>query len=129
MPLLRALLASVLLALAGAGMAAEVPAQPVEHPELHALAQAPSEEELRATITALVGFGTRHTLSDTRSDTRGIGAARRWVRARFQRIGHDCGGCLEIVTPSQVFTGGRAPEPVEVMDVVAIKRGSADPIG
>jgi hypothetical protein len=127
MPLLRALLASVLLALAGAGMAADVPAQPVEHPELHALAQAPSEEELRATITALVGFGTRHTLSDTRSDTRGIGAARRWVRARFERIGHDCGGCLEIVTPSQVFTGERAPKPVEVMDVVAIKRGSADP--
>ncbi|WP_424681074.1 M20/M25/M40 family metallo-hydrolase [Frateuria sp. YIM B11624] len=123
----HALLAALLFALATASLAAEPPAQPLEHPELHALAQAPSQDELRATITALVGFGTRHTLSDTRSGTRGIGAARRWVKARFERIGKDCGGCLEVVTPSQMFTGKRAPKPVEVMDVVAIKRGSADP--
>ena len=121
------LLVPTLFALATASLAAEPPAQPVEHPELHALAQAPSQDELRATITALVGFGTRHTLSDTKSDTRGIGAARRWVKARFERIGHDCGGCLEVITPSQMFTGERAPKPTEVMDVVAIKRGSTDP--
>ncbi|MGN2253103.1 M20/M25/M40 family metallo-hydrolase [Frateuria sp. GZRe12] len=120
------LLLAALLSLATAALA-KPPALPVEHPELHALASAPSEQELRATITALVGFGTRHTLSDTRSDNRGIGAARRWVKARFERISHDCGGCLEIITPSQTFTGERAPKPVEVMDVVAIKRGSADP--
>jgi Zn-dependent M28 family amino/carboxypeptidase len=107
--------------------AAELPAVPREQPALHALATAPSETELRATITALVGFGTRHTLSDTRSDTRGIGAARRWVKTRFEAISRDCGGCLEIVTPSQVFSGKRIPQPTEVMDVVAIKRGSADP--
>jgi Zn-dependent M28 family amino/carboxypeptidase len=127
MSLRRRLLLSTLLPFATAGLAAGNAAQPVEHPELHALAQAPSQDELRATITALVGFGTRHTLSDTKSDTRGIGAARRWVKARFERIGHDCGGCLEVVTPSQVFTGKRAPRPTEVMDVVAIKRGSGDP--
>ena len=127
MPLRRGLLLSALLPFATAALAAEPPAQPVEHPQLHALAQAPSQDELRATITALVGFGTRHTLSDTRSDTRGIGAARRWVKARFERISHDCGGCLQVITPSQVFTGERAPKPVEVMDVVAIKRGSSDP--
>jgi hypothetical protein len=123
----HALLAATLYAFAITSLAAEPPAQPLEHPQLHALARAPSQDELRATITALVGFGTRHTLSDTRSDTRGIGAARRWVKARFERIGRDCGGCLEVLTPSQVFTGKRAPRPVEVMDVVAIKRGSTDP--
>ncbi|HEV2620873.1 MAG TPA: M20/M25/M40 family metallo-hydrolase [Frateuria sp.] len=127
MPFCRLLTALVLLASSGAALAAEVPVQPAEHPELHALASAPSEQELRGTITALVGFGTRHTLSDTRSDKRGIGAARRWVKSRFERIGRDCGGCLEIVTPSQTFTGERAPKPVEVMDVVAIKRGNGDP--
>ncbi|MGN2246604.1 M20/M25/M40 family metallo-hydrolase [Frateuria sp. GZRR35] len=127
MLLRRRLLLCALLPFAGTGLATELPAQPVEHPELHALAQAPSETELRATITALVGFGTRHTLSETRSGTRGIGAARRWVKARFERIGQDCGGCLEVITPSQSFTGERAPRPVEVMDVVAIKRGSSDP--
>lgn len=103
------------------------PALPHEQPALHALAGAPSEAELRATITKLVGFGTRHTLSDTKSDTRGIGAARRWVEARFEAISRDCGGCIQVATPSQVFSGKRIPVPTEVMDVVAIKRGKGDP--
>ncbi|KZC17640.1 peptidase M28 [Rhodanobacter sp. FW510-R12] len=103
------------------------PALPHEQPALHALAGAPSEAELRATITKLVGFGTRHTLSDTKSDTRGIGAARRWVKARFEAISRDCGGCIEVATPSQAFSGKRIPVPTEVMDVVAIKRGKGDP--
>jgi Zn-dependent M28 family amino/carboxypeptidase len=103
------------------------PAEPLEQPSLHALASAPSETELRATIEKLVSFGTRHTLSDTKSDTRGIGAARRWVKARFEAISRDCGGCIEVVTPSQMFTGKRIPQSTEVMDVVAIKRGSGDP--
>ncbi|MBU6246360.1 MAG: M20/M25/M40 family metallo-hydrolase [Xanthomonadaceae bacterium] len=102
-------------------------AYPHEQPELHALATAPSEARLHETIARLVGFGTRHTLSDTRSDKRGIGAARRWVKSQFEAISRDCGGCLEVVTPSQVFTGERIPKPTEVMDVVAIKRGSSDP--
>jgi Zn-dependent M28 family amino/carboxypeptidase len=106
---------------------AQTPAAPREQPQLYALAAAPSEAELHATIARLVGFGTRHTLSDTRSDQRGIGAARRWVKARFEQIAHDCGGCIEVVTPAQTFTGKRVPQPTEVMDVVAIKRGSTDP--
>ena len=66
--------------------ATSLPAVPREQPSLHALADAPSQVELRMTITRLVGFGTRHTLSDTKSDTRGIGAARRWVKSRFEAI-------------------------------------------
>lgn len=100
---------------------------PHSQPELQALASAPSEAELRATITRLVGFGTRQTLSDTSSDTRGIGAARRWVKSRFEAISKECGGCIEVVTPSQMFSGERIPTPVQVMDVLAIKRGKGDP--
>ncbi|MBN8946917.1 MAG: M28 family metallopeptidase [Rhodanobacter sp.] len=125
----RLILPCALLALAcvPAVAATSLPAVPREQPSLHALADAPSQVELRMTITRLVGFGTRHTLSDTKSDTRGIGAARRWVKSRFEAISKDCGGCIEVVTPSQVFSGKRAPTPTEVMDVVAIKRGSTDP--
>jgi len=94
---------------------------------LRALAALPDEAQLRDTVTALVGFGTRHTLSDTASSTRGIGAARRWVKTRFETISRECGGCLQIVTPTQMVTGKRVPKPTEVMDVVAIKRGSSDP--
>ena len=119
------LLSLVLLAAAGAAQSA--PAVPREQPTLHQLASAPSETELRATITRLVGFGTRQTLSDTKSDKRGIGAARRWVKSRFEAISKDCGGCIEVVTPSQMVSGSRIPTPVEVMDVLAIKRGKGDP--
>jgi hypothetical protein len=110
-------------ALCFAGVFAAEPA-PVPLRELGA---AVSPTELRTTITTLVGFGTRHTLSDTVSDTRGIGAARRWVQRRFGEISSQCGGCLQVVTPSQVVTGTRIPQPTEVMDIVAIQRGTSDP--
>ena len=83
--------------------------------------------ELHATVAKLVSFGTRHTMSDTQSDTRGIGAARRWVAARFAAISKDCGACLTIATPARTFTGPRLPQPTEVVDVVAIQRGAGDP--
>ncbi|TCI06476.1 M20/M25/M40 family metallo-hydrolase [Dyella soli] len=123
----RTLCLAALLATSFAARAAELPAVPREQPSLQALATAPSEAELHATIQKLVSFGTRHTLSDTKSDKRGIGAARRWVKSRFEQISKDCGGCIEVVTPSQMFTGKRVPQPTEVMDVVAIKRGKGDP--
>ncbi len=102
-------------------------AQADPSPALRELAAAVSPDELRATITKLVGFGTRHTMSDTSSDTRGIGAARRWAKSRFEQISRECGGCLQIVTPSQTFTGPRLPRPTEVVDVVAIQRGTDEP--
>ncbi|HET6912133.1 MAG TPA: M28 family metallopeptidase [Rhodanobacteraceae bacterium] len=98
------------------------------HPELRAIAQAVSAKSLHDIDAKLVGFGTRSTLSDTKSNARGIGAARRWVKSKFESISKDCGGCLEVVTPSKVFTGERTPpKGVEVMDVVAIQRGVSDP--
>jgi Zn-dependent M28 family amino/carboxypeptidase len=98
-----------------------------EQPILREIAAAPDPAQLQATVQALVGFGTRHTLSDTASPKRGIGAARRWAQARFEKIGRDCGGCLELVTPSQTVTGTRVPKPAEIVDVVAIQKGTADP--
>lgn len=100
---------------------------PADHPALAEIAAAVSAAQLHDSIQTLVGFGTRHTLSDTKSETRGIGAARRWARSRFEAISRDCGGCLSIVTPSQTVTGKRIPDPAEVMDVVAIQKGSTDP--
>ena len=128
--MLRLILPPVLLLLVSTtaiAASAALPTVPREQPSLHALADAPSQVELRMTITRLISFGTRHTMSDTQSDTRGIGAARRWVQSRFEAISKDCGGCIEVITPAQTFTGKRLPTPTAVMDVVAIKRGSTDP--
>ena len=94
----------------------------------HALAAAVSAQRIEKDIKKLVSFGTRHTLSETESDTRGIGAARRWVEQEFKNISRECGGCLEVFTVGDVISGERRiPEPTEVVNVVAIQRGTLDP--
>ena len=55
-----------------------------------------SSERIEKDITKLVSFGTRHTLSDTISDKRGIGAARRWIKKEFEIISSECNKCLEV---------------------------------
>ena len=122
---LALILAAGLMA-AGAAHA-EVPAPSNDQPLLRAIAADVDAKALESTIRSLVGFGTRHTLSDTKSDKRGVGAARRWTRARFEAISKDCGGCLTIETPAQTFTGKRAPNGVVVEDVLAIQKGTTDP--
>jgi Zn-dependent M28 family amino/carboxypeptidase len=87
-----------------------------------------SEERLHGYIERMVSFGTRHTMSDTRSNRRGIGAARRWVEAEFRTMSAACGNCLEIATPSETISGTeRIPTSTEIVDVLAIQRGTSDP--
>jgi hypothetical protein len=62
----------------------------LRHPLLKEIGGDIRAPELQSTIEKLVGFGTRHTLSDTKSSTRGIGAARRWVRSRFEAFSRAC---------------------------------------
>lgn len=80
---------------------------------------------LESAIRRLAAFGTRHTLSDTASDERGIGAARRWLRDEFQRISdahHD--GRLQVALESfPVPPGRRVPDGAEVVNVVATLPG------
>jgi len=81
-------------------------------------------------IRKLANFGTRHTLSDTLSETRGIGAARRWIKREFDQISKDCGGCLEVFYQrSLVPAEGNRRFDVDtwVVNVVAIQRGTEHP--
>jgi hypothetical protein len=117
------LVASVVAALA----LAPATAQEADHPLLHQVARDVRPEALHDTISKLVAFGTRHTLSGNSSPDRGIGAAQAFVKAEFARIGEACGDCLEIQTPSETFTGNRVPTPTPIMDVLAIQRGTSDP--
>ncbi|TMN83010.1 MULTISPECIES: M28 family metallopeptidase [unclassified Pseudoalteromonas] len=106
--------------------AAEV--QYKDQQKLHDIAANVSAERIGSDIQTLVDFGTRHTLSETKSDTRGIGAARRWIKAEFEKISAQCGGCLEIIEVSDTISGEkRIPNPVEVVNIVAIQRGSTEP--
>lgn len=89
-----------------------------------------SAERIERDIQALVSFGTRHSLSDTVSETRGIGAARRWIKDEFDRISEQCGGCLEVGFHRNLVQGGesrRIPEDTWIVNVLAIKRGKLYP--
>ena len=122
-----ALLLAVVAARAGA-QAAPIPSQ--EDPRIHEIVAASSAARIERDVRALVGFGTRNTLSDTVSATRGIGAARRWVFAQFQDISRQCGNCLEVRYMSAVQPGtptGRIRTDVNIVNVVAILRGKTEP--
>lgn len=94
---------------------------------LYTIGISPSAARIQQDIETLVNFGTRHTLSETESDTRGIGAARRWVHAEFERISQTCGGCLDVIYVGDTVSGtSRIPNPVEVVNVIAIQRGTRD---
>jgi len=58
------------------------PVPPAEVLDVYDIAIEPSAERIKNDIQTLVDFGTRHTLSETKSETRGIGAARRRQRHR-----------------------------------------------
>ncbi len=121
------LLALVLL-LAPAELAGQ-PAEPGRDPRHYDLLEAVSAARIEADIRTLVGFGTRHTRSETESDTRGIGAARRWIHAEFTRISEACGGCLEVSFQRNVVPGregSRIPVDTEVVNVLATLRGTSD---
>ena len=81
-------------------------------------------------VKTLVNFGTRHTLSDTLSKSRGIGAARRWIKSEFDNISKDCNGCLDVFYQKNYFEpkdGERIVKSVWINNVVAIQRGTSHP--
>jgi hypothetical protein len=80
-----------------------------------------SPARMRANDSTLVAFGTRHTMSDTLSATRGIGAARRWILAQLQQYAKDCGDCLRVEYDTGTAVVGRSPArpQVRMVNVVA----------
>lgn len=104
-------------------------ASPLEyHQKLATIAKQANAENLKRSVQTLVNFGTRHTLSETKSKTRGIGAARRWVKKEFESISKSCGNCLKVEFQGGVISGEkRIPNPTEVINVIAIKKGKTDP--
>ena len=89
-----------------------------------------SSAKLEENIRILANFGTRHTLSDTLSETRGIGAARRWIKNEFESISKDCGNCLDVFYQKNYFTpkdGDRIVKPVWINNVLAIQKGKTHP--
>ncbi len=104
--------------------AATAQAQPTPADELKAMLADVSPARIEARIRRLVGFGTRHTLSDIASDTRGIGAARRWITAELAACSKAAGGRLQVEEQSFIEPAGtRVNQPTELVNVVATLPG------
>ncbi len=88
-----------------------------------------SADRIRQTIEKLVSFQNRSTISAQDEASikagKGIGAAREWIKAEFERYSKECGGCLEVKTDT--FTeqpGERIQKPTEITNVYAVLRGT-----
>ena len=110
----------VLAGLSGALVAA-APPSPSPDARLTAIVRDVSAARLKASVEALVSFGTRHTLSSQTDPKRGIGASLNWIDGEFRKLG------LTVVKPSEVLSGPRIPQGVKITDVLAIQRGTERP--
>ncbi|MFB9242326.1 M20/M25/M40 family metallo-hydrolase [Massilia antarctica] len=126
-PFTKPLLAALIAAAAGA-CAAQVPAAPdvARHQaQIDKIVGDISPQRIEAHVRKLVGFKTRHTMSDTVSDTVGIGAARRWIKAELERCGAAAGGRLQVSFDSHVTpVSARISRPTEIVNVVATLPGT-----
>ncbi|MCM4156548.1 M28 family metallopeptidase [Gramella sp. AN32] len=99
-------------------------------PQIYKIIDSISADRIESDIRKLAGFGTRNTFSDTVSQTRGIGAARRWIKSEFESISKDCKACLDVFYQKKLVTpedGSRIPKEAYVVNVVAIQKGTKYP--
>lgn len=97
------------------------------NPEIARMIKDVSAKNIETSIRKLVSFGTRNTLSEQDNPVRGIGAARDWIFAEFQKVSADCGNCLTV--EKQTFLqpkANRVPEPTNLTNVIATLKGTTN---
>jgi hypothetical protein len=112
----------------GASAAPSAPASPDvtrQQAQIKQIVAEISPKRIEAYVRKLVSFETRHTMSDTVSETRGIGAARRWIKAELERCG--AGTALQVAYDSHVApVSARISRPTEIVNVVATLPGTQE---
>jgi hypothetical protein len=120
------LLAGLLAAATGAAVAAPSSKGPdvTRHQgDIDKIVAGISPQRIEGYIRKLVSFETRHTMSDTTSDSRGIGAARRWIKGELERCG--AGTRMQVAFDSYVApVSARISRPTEIVNVVATLPGT-----
>jgi hypothetical protein len=112
-------------AAAAAVAAANSPDTTRHQAEVDRLVKQISPKRIEAYIAKLVSFETRHTMSDPTSDTRGIGAARRWIKSELERCGAGANGRLQVAFDSHIApVSARISKPTEIVNVVATLPGT-----
>ncbi len=105
---------------------------PARNPEVEKIVREISAQNIKHIIDKLVSFGTRHTLSETTPDDRGIGAARRWIKGELESYSKENGGRLKVEFDSFIADPkdlepryrSRVPQPTEIVNVVATLPGT-----
>ena len=98
--------------------------------KIYDIINAVSADRIKADVKTLTEFGTRNTFSDTISNTRGIGAARRWIKSEFDTISKNCDNCINTFYQKDFVTkegNRRVPHDAWIVNVVAIQKGTKYP--
>jgi len=98
--------------------------------KIYDIIDAVSADRIKNDIKTLTEFGTRNTFSDTLSNTRGIGAARRWIKSEFENISKSCNNCIDVFYQKDLVTkkgNRRVPHDAWIVNVVAIQKGTKYP--
>jgi hypothetical protein len=119
---IAALLAGASIAVAHAQPSS--PATPAK-PNMRDMLAEVSAKRIEANIRKLAAFGTRSTLSETESNTRGIGAARRWIKSELDACNKASGGRMKVEFDSFIApVSPRIAKPTEIVNVVATLPGT-----
>ena len=94
--------------------------------EIDAMVKEISVDSLTQNLNKLVSFGTRATLSNQSSNTKGIGAARAWILTRFNDYAKASNGRLTAFIDTTTYNADkrRVNRPIILGNVVATLKGT-----
>ncbi|MGZ8289219.1 MAG: M20/M25/M40 family metallo-hydrolase [Telluria sp.] len=126
-PSTHSLLLGALALAAGAASAATPVAPDVarHQAQIDKIVSEISPQRIEGYVRKLAGFKTRHTMSETESDTVGIGAARRWIKSEMERCAAQGGQRMQVAFDSHIApVSARISRPTEIVNVVATLPGT-----
>src|SRR5689334_11152568 len=91
-------------------------------PDIDTIVRHIDPARIKQTVDQLASFETRHTLSASDNPTRGIGAARRWIKEQFDEYAKASNGRLVVEFQEVNITKSteRVPHPpVTIVNVIA----------
>ena len=110
--------------LAGCFITSALAAPLKKNPDIEKIVKEISAQRIENTIRKLVSFETRNSLSETASDSKGIGAARRWIKSEMDRCSVANGGGMKVEFDEHLApVSARIPQPTPIINVVATLPG------
>jgi len=110
------------------GLVLSVKAQTIvnRNADIDKMVKSVNPDSLKSYISKMVAFGTRSTISDTKSKTKGIGAARNWVVDKFNQFAKQGDGRLSALLDTVTIKpdGKRVDKQIVLGNAVAVLKGT-----